>query len=121
MVAVLSTTGKITKGEYVNEWAQANDTQWVHKVSIIGTDFVDYSVWEPTPKRLPHAHHTITHHGDLFLGDITTREIPGWMEALKGGSPERIRAVTGWYDANKAEARVLILATFPHDFDGLAS
>lgn len=123
MSAELSTTGKIAEGEYVNEWVDAGNGQWVNKFSILTTRTVCYEVYEPRRSGFDanghyfSTHSSYTHHEDMCLGDITMREIPPLMNALPAYSEERARAVIAWYDANKAQARALVLAAFPADFD----
>jgi hypothetical protein len=120
MGAVLSTTGKIAKGQHVSEWVPLEGGRWVHKYSILGTSFVDYVVWEPCRNEYrdggAHTHNTITFHDGEALGDVCTRDLPAELEALRPSSDERIRAVSAWYRANEDEARAIVLAAFPADF-----
>lgn len=118
---VMMTSGKIAKGAYVNEWrAVADSDKLVHKASIIGTSIVVYEVWEPYVNgridgRYFSTHSTITYQDGVALGDMTTRDIPPEMDALPSGD-ERVRAVRAWYDANKAEARAVVLSVYGADF-----
>ncbi len=121
MAAVLSTSGKITKGAYVSDWVDMGNGMLVHRYSICGTDVLDYSVWEPrhhgmVDGKYTSTHSTITHHDDMALGDVCTRDLPPVMDALPAGDA-RIRAVVAWYDANKAMAHAIILAAYPADFE----
>lgn len=118
MAAVITTTGTIAKGAYVNEWTPVPGGYWVNKYNILGTTMVDYSVWEPftsshTDGTHTRSHSTVTYRDDgMALGDITTRDLPADIDALSYGD-ERIQAVCTWYAANKAEARALVLQVYP--------
>lgn len=126
MSAQIETTGTIAKGAYVNEWVSLGSGQWVHKYAILGTTVVCYEAYEPYAHGFDadghyyRSHSTITSRDDVaeggWLGDVTTRDLPPEIEALPGGSDERVRAVRAWYDANRAVARQMILAAFPQDF-----
>lgn len=118
-------TGVSTKtknGEYVNEWRPVEGgNQLVHKFSILGTTRVEYDVWEPYSSsydgsHFVRSHSTVTHHDGVQLGDVTMRCIPATMDAMPYNNA-RVNAVRGWFDHNREEARKMVMATFPEDFE----
>lgn len=123
MSYVMSTSGKIEKGQHVSEWVLldgGSSYYWVHKFNIIGTAIVDYEVFEKCGNRFEdgvyiQTHSTFTYKDEDKLGDVTTRALPASVDALPYGSA-RIQAVGAWYDASKALAKAVAVAAFPEDF-----
>ena len=75
------------------------------QTTTIGT-YRSYSAWEPG--KISGTHSTITHLEDGWYGRIGTRWLPAELEALPGGSDERIAKVHAWQADQYTEAYIAI-------------
>lgn len=111
MATITSYTGNPTQAN-IDEYVEVGNGQIVHRYDIIGTSIVCYVVYEPSSPMGKHS--SITHTAEYgWLGDMTTRQLPALLEAMRPGSQERITAVCTWLDGLNKQARGLILAAFP--------
>jgi hypothetical protein len=101
-----------------------NATTRVHATHIIGTDIVDYTAWTTGD---PMDAHGYRHYSEWqsfdgrFYGRIGSRRIPATIEAMVGGSPERVEAAHAHSAAQYEEAYAMIVAAFPHTANGRRS
>lgn len=65
------------------------------------------------PSAVMGKHHVITTFDGAWYGQIGSRFIPAEIEALRGGSPERLAACDAYRAAQRAEAYALIREAFP--------
>ena len=81
-------------------------TARVHRYTIIGTAIERVEVYEPYD-----GHSTIMHFDGRRFGQIGTRPIPARIEAMVGGSADRIAACAEWHRQQDVEAAAIIEAT----------
>lgn len=93
----------------------------VHAVRIIGTDFVEYSAYSLGDVTDAHGYRdfsTIQSFNGRYYGRIGTRRISAEIEAMAGGSPERVAAAHAHSAAEYAQAYAAIEAAFPETVNG---
>lgn len=110
------------KTAYVSEWKVAANGVRVHK-SNHAFGGLEYSAWEPSAPMSKHSTITTcdTEDGPCgtsgrryeWLGRLGTRALTPEIDALRGGSPERIAACDAYRAAQHAVAVAAIVECFP--------
>lgn len=79
-----------------------------------------YSAWRPMVGFLPGNFSTFTSFDgrEGWYGQMGTERLPEDIEALRGGSPERIAAVRAFSAQRDSVARDAIIAAFPEAMHG---
>lgn len=90
----------------------------VHRYSILTTPTVIHAVYEAAGRFPMHTHGSIYtsvpgREGQPF-GSYCSAELPAEIDALPGGSPERLAAATAWRAKRVAEAAAYIAQAFPY-------
>jgi len=90
----------------------------VKRYNIITTDLWCYRAYEPSS--IMGAHSTITTIDGKWYGEIGSRRLPGWMDAMPSGD-ERSRVVGEYIEANYEQEYALIVRAFPEAANGRRS
>lgn len=91
-------------------------TYQIQRTRIIGTSAYTYSAWEPDTEHCQHS--TITHLAGDRYGQVSSRRLPGYIEAIPVASDARLAAVSAWQAERSASERRLILAACPEAAGG---
>lgn len=88
---------------------EITDTATIITTQIIGTEQRVVTAWEPCDG------HTTQRAGDdgERIGEITARPLPAHIEAMAGGSPERMSAAMDFHAANVKDAYAAIAEVYP--------
>ena len=93
-------------------------TYQIQRTHIIGTSAYTYSAWERDTEHCPHS--TITHLAGERYGQVSTRRLPAYIEAIPVASDAHLAAVSAWLAERNAAEHRLILAAFPEAAGGEA-
>lgn len=94
-------------------------TYYVSRYTICTTTTVIYEAAEDAQPFDSHSYYPSLGRLDgRWYGTVTSRRLPDELEAMKGGSPERIAAVREFQNARQEEAYAAILAAFPETMTG---
>ncbi|HEX3640655.1 MAG TPA: hypothetical protein VHV10_05140 [Ktedonobacteraceae bacterium] len=100
----------------INDFIELEGGLIAHRYDIISTSRVCYAVYERSA--LFAGKHTSFLSNEKYgvMGDITTRELPAELEAMRPGSQERCHAVNAWHRELEALAEKCIRSAFSEDF-----
>ena len=99
---------------YVNEYRTVTGDKVVNRYNLIGTERLEYTVWEPAgPTILDNTHSSITFIDGKLYGEVHTRRVPADLDKLPAWTHERVTAVQAWQAALKTFERSLITLAYP--------
>lgn len=84
----------------------------IERIKIIGTNLYTYTAWECDDEQ-HFAHSTIKHIGAVCYGQVSSRRLPAYIEAIPLASDARLAAVRSWQADRDAAERRLIEIAFP--------
>lgn len=97
------------KAPYINDIKKV-ENKIIQRYSILTTDILVYSAWEPST--ITGRHSTITSLNNKWYGRIGSRLLPPDINKIPFG-PERLAAVEKWHKDQYQEAYSLIIEAFP--------
>jgi hypothetical protein len=120
VVSGIDSEVKIDDATFMNTTRKVGD-KIVSRSKVFGDNKWVFSAWEPSS--LMGNHHSIMSFKDesgktLWYGQVTARRIPAEVEAMKGGSDERIAACDLHRAGLKKEAYDAIVQAFPEAATG---
>lgn len=86
----------------------------IERTKIIGTNLYVFTAWECDDEHCQHS--TIKHIGDVRYGQVSSRRLPAYIEAIPLGSDARLAAVSAWQAGRDAAERRLIESIFPETY-----